>query len=141
MPPRPPHPPDSGVQRQHQFPESEDEDGLFSMEPESNRPIHMAAHGLYQEVKQVAKPTKIFVRSLPAHVWHLFCNPFLQWYRKCYFLVLFGQIYIIFVANLASYFSKIVAGTAPFNGNLWEKFSGQHQSIKNNILLEHFWCK
>ena len=42
VPPRPPHPP-----------ESEDEDGLFSSEPASNRPIHMAAHGLYQEVKQV----------------------------------------------------------------------------------------
>jgi hypothetical protein len=46
-----------------------------------------------------------------------------------------------FVANLASYFSKIVAVTAPSKGTLWEKFSGQHQRIKNITLLEHFWCK
>jgi len=42
--PPPPRPP---------MPDTDDEEGLFSMEPGSNRPIHMAAHGLYQEVKQV----------------------------------------------------------------------------------------
>jgi hypothetical protein len=35
------------------MPDTDDEEGLFSSEPGSNRPIHMAAHGLYQEVKQV----------------------------------------------------------------------------------------
>merc|ERR1719336_669034 len=39
-PPRPP------------FPDTDDEDGIFTSEPGSHRPIHMAAHGLYQEVKQ-----------------------------------------------------------------------------------------
>ena len=34
------------------MPDTDDEDGLFSADPASNRPIHMAAHGLYQEVKQ-----------------------------------------------------------------------------------------
>jgi hypothetical protein len=43
-PPPPPRPP---------MPDTDDEEGLFSSEPGSNRPIHMAAHGLYQEVKQV----------------------------------------------------------------------------------------
>ena len=76
MPPRPPHPPDSGVQRQHQFPESEDEDGLFSMEPESNRPIHMAAHGLYQEVKQVTKPIKTFVHFIASTFMAPYLHPF-----------------------------------------------------------------
>jgi hypothetical protein len=42
--PPPPRPP---------MPDTDDEEGLFSSEPGSNRPIHMAAHGLYQEVKQV----------------------------------------------------------------------------------------
>ena len=32
--------------------ETDDEDGLFSSDPGMNRPIHVAAHGLYQEVKQ-----------------------------------------------------------------------------------------
>merc|ERR1719270_1778551 len=41
--PAPPRPP---------LPDTDDEDGLFSGDPGSNRPIHMAAHGLYQEVKQ-----------------------------------------------------------------------------------------
>jgi hypothetical protein len=44
--PPPPRPP---------MPDTDDEEGLFSSEPGSNRPIHMAAHGLYQEVKQVYK--------------------------------------------------------------------------------------
>ena len=32
--------------------ETDDEEGLFSTDPGVNRPIHVAAHGLYQEVKQ-----------------------------------------------------------------------------------------
>ena len=43
-PPRPPHP---------HAADTDDEDGIFSSEPRSERPIHLAAHGLYQEVKQV----------------------------------------------------------------------------------------
>ena len=42
MPARPPAPPDT-----------DDEEGLFAHEPGSDRPIRVAAHGLYQEVKQV----------------------------------------------------------------------------------------
>ncbi len=43
-PPRPPMPSAGN--------ETDDEEGLFSGDPGSNRPIHVAAHGLYQEVKQ-----------------------------------------------------------------------------------------
>ena len=32
--------------------DTDDEEGLFTSEPGTNRPIHVAAHGLYQEVKQ-----------------------------------------------------------------------------------------
>ena len=32
------------------LPDTDDEDGIFTSEPGSHRPIHMAAHGLYQEV-------------------------------------------------------------------------------------------
>jgi vinculin len=46
-PPRPPMP------HPHPHADTDDEEGLFSIEPRSNRPIHLAAHGLYQEVKQV----------------------------------------------------------------------------------------
>ena len=45
-PPRPPMPHPGTA-------DTDDEDGIFSSEPRSNRPIHLAAHGLYQEVKQV----------------------------------------------------------------------------------------
>ena len=33
--------------------DTDDEEGLFTSEPGTNRPIHVAAHGLYQEVKLV----------------------------------------------------------------------------------------
>ena len=56
-PPRPPLPPELAANGppppRPPMPDTDDEEGLFSMEPGSNRPIHMAAHGLYQEVKQV----------------------------------------------------------------------------------------
>lgn len=42
-PPRPPMPNAN---------DTDDEEGLFSSDPGTNRPIHVAAHGLYQEVKQ-----------------------------------------------------------------------------------------
>ncbi|XP_071749315.1 vinculin isoform X2 [Lepeophtheirus salmonis] len=32
--------------------DTDDEEGLFSNEPAGNQPIHLAAHGLYQEIKQ-----------------------------------------------------------------------------------------
>jgi len=53
-PPRPPLPHEVGVGAPPRppHPDTDDEEGLFTMEPGSNRPIHMAAHGLYQEVKQ-----------------------------------------------------------------------------------------
>ena len=51
-PPRPPLPQDFVAPPRPPLPDTDDEDGLFSGDPGSNRPIHMAAHGLYQEVKQ-----------------------------------------------------------------------------------------
>ena len=42
-PPRPPMPNAN---------DTDDEEGIFTSEPGTNRPIHVAAHGLYQEVKQ-----------------------------------------------------------------------------------------
>jgi len=51
-PPRPPLPQDVSAPPRPPVPESDDEEGLFTSEPGMNRPIHMAAHGLYQEVKQ-----------------------------------------------------------------------------------------
>jgi len=63
-PPRPPLPQDSvdattatrtglgAAPPRPPMPDTDDEEGLFTCEPGSNRPIHMAAHGLYQEVKQ-----------------------------------------------------------------------------------------
>ena len=33
--------------------DTDDEEGLFTSEPDGDRPIRVAAHGLYQEVKQV----------------------------------------------------------------------------------------
>lgn len=51
-PPRPPLPQDFQVPPRPPLPDTDDEDGIFTSEPGSNRPIHMAAHGLYQEVKQ-----------------------------------------------------------------------------------------
>ena len=44
-PPRPPMP-------NANTNDTDDEEGLFTNEPGTNRPIHVAAHGLYQEVKQ-----------------------------------------------------------------------------------------
>jgi len=53
-PPRPPLPQDVvPAPPRPPMPDTDDEEGLFTTEPGSNRPIHMAAHGLYQEVKQV----------------------------------------------------------------------------------------
>jgi vinculin len=51
-PPRPPLPQDFQAPPRPPLPDTDDEDGIFTSEPGSNRPIHMAAHGLYQEVKQ-----------------------------------------------------------------------------------------
>ena len=51
-PPRPPLPQDLQAPPRPPLPDTDDEDGIFTSEPGSNRPIHMAAHGLYQEVKQ-----------------------------------------------------------------------------------------
>ena len=53
-PPRPPLPQELGAPPPPRppLPDTDDEEGLFTNEPGSNRPIHMAAHGLYQEVKQ-----------------------------------------------------------------------------------------
>lgn len=53
-PPRPPLPQDLAAPPPPRppLPDTDDEEGLFTNEPGSNRPIHMAAHGLYQEVKQ-----------------------------------------------------------------------------------------
>ena len=57
--------------------------------------------------------------------WHLICNNFQQWCRKCKC--------VIFVTNLASYY-KNDAGTAPSKGAVWEEFNEQqqHQSIKKH---------
>ena len=51
-PHRPPLPQEWSAPPRPPLPDTDDEDGLFSADPGSNRPIHMAAHGLYQEVKQ-----------------------------------------------------------------------------------------
>jgi len=52
-PPRPPLPADMLAPPRPPLPDTDtDEEGLFSGEPANNRPIHLAAHGLYQEVKQ-----------------------------------------------------------------------------------------
>jgi len=53
-PPRPPLPQELGAPPPPRppLPDTDDEEGLFTSEPGTNRPIHMAAHGLYQEVKQ-----------------------------------------------------------------------------------------
>jgi len=52
-PPRPPLPQQElNAPPRPPLPDTDDEEGLFSNDPGSNRPIHVAAHGLYQEVKQ-----------------------------------------------------------------------------------------
>ena len=51
-PPRPPLPSDWQAPPRPPLPDTDDEEGLFSADPGLSRPIHMAAHGLYQEVKQ-----------------------------------------------------------------------------------------
>ncbi|XP_059092000.1 vinculin-like [Tigriopus californicus] len=54
-PPRPPLPSETRVPQRPPVPnghDTDDEDGLFSTMPSGNRPIHHAAHGLYQEVRQ-----------------------------------------------------------------------------------------
>jgi len=55
VPPRPPLPVEVRMPGRPPAPaavDTDDEEGLFSGEPGSNRPIHAAAHGLYQEVRQ-----------------------------------------------------------------------------------------
>merc|ERR1719210_1374225 len=47
IPPPRPRPPMANANN-----DTDDEEGLFTSEPGTNRPIHVAAHGLYQEVKQ-----------------------------------------------------------------------------------------
>ena len=59
LPPRPPMPPA----------DTDDEEGLFTSEPRSNRPIHQAAHGLYQEVKQVI----LNLDTFPSHLSTYLC--------------------------------------------------------------------
>ena len=57
-PPRPPLPHEVRVPGRPPMPgmaDTDDEDGLFTDGPGQNRPIHAAAHGLYQEVRQVKK--------------------------------------------------------------------------------------
>ena len=52
-PPRPPMPNNNApVPVAPVANDTDDEEGLFSADPGTNRPIHVAAHGLYQEVKQ-----------------------------------------------------------------------------------------
>eukprot|EP00095_Tigriopus_kingsejongensis_P003227 maker-scaffold547_size140190-snap-gene-0.23 protein:Tk03227 transcript:maker-scaffold547_size140190-snap-gene-0.23-mRNA-1 annotation:"Vinculin" len=54
-PPRPPLPTDARLPKRPPGPrgcDTDDEDGLFLSAPAGNRPIHHAAHGLYQEVRQ-----------------------------------------------------------------------------------------
>ena len=61
VPPRPPLPEEVRIPGRPPAPaavDTDDEEGLFSGEPGANRPIHVAAHGLYQEVRQVSKHTK-----------------------------------------------------------------------------------
>ena len=41
------------------LPDTDDEDGIFTSEPGSHRPIHMAAHGLYQEVGNKPLPSTL----------------------------------------------------------------------------------
>ena len=52
-PPRPPLPHEVRVPGRPPAPDTDDEEGLFSTDPGSSKPIHQAAHGLYQEVRQV----------------------------------------------------------------------------------------
>ena len=57
-----------GTTKHHQA-DTDDEEGLFTSEPDGDRPIRVAAHGLYQEVKQVsvcvpAKPQSNVYRIL-----------------------------------------------------------------------------
>ena len=56
-PPRPPLPNEARMPARPPAPDTDDEEGVFSNEPGLNRPIHVAAHGLYQEVKQVKSKT------------------------------------------------------------------------------------
>ena len=54
-PPRPPLPEEIRPPPRPPMPnanDTDDEEGVFSSEPGTNQPIHVAAHGLYQEVKQ-----------------------------------------------------------------------------------------
>ncbi len=53
-PPRPPLPQEARVPGRPPVPaDTDDEEGLFTAEPSKHKPIHAAAHGLYQEVRQV----------------------------------------------------------------------------------------
>ena len=54
-PPRPPLPHEVRVPGRPPMPahDTDDEEGLFSGEPGMKKPIHAAAHGLYQEVSKV----------------------------------------------------------------------------------------
>ena len=66
VPPRPPLPEEVRMPGRPPAPaavDTDDEEGLFSGEPGANRPIHAAAHGLYQEVRQVGKHRKQDVAS------------------------------------------------------------------------------
>jgi vinculin len=52
-PPRPPLPHEVRTPGRPPMPaDTDDEEGLFTSTPGNNRPIHAAAHGLYQEVRQ-----------------------------------------------------------------------------------------
>ncbi len=51
-PPRPPLPQEVRIPGRPPMPDTDDEEGLFTSGPSAQRPIHAAAHGLYQEVNQ-----------------------------------------------------------------------------------------
>ena len=78
-PPRPPLPEEVLMPGRPPLPDTDDEEGLFSSEPGANRPIHQAAHGLYQEVRQVqyTHSLSLFVRrfSLAAKSGPIKVNP------------------------------------------------------------------
>ena len=55
--------------------DTDDEEGLFTSEPGTNRPIHVAAHGLYQEVKQWDHTDNEIIAGKCFYIckcWHIF---------------------------------------------------------------------
>ena len=66
-PPRPPLPKEVRMPERPAAPpaDTDDEEGIFLNEPGANRPIHLAAHGLYQEVKLVSTEILYKLLALP----------------------------------------------------------------------------